>query len=114
MKTLGEKIKEARIKKGLKQSELAKILDVGASTISNWETDVNKPDVEMLEYICGALEVPPRFFFTSAPAQAVSEDDIKIALFGGDGEVTDEMWEEAVLMAEIIKEKYRRKEKKGE
>lgn len=37
----------------------------------------------------------------------------KIALFGGDGEVTDEMWEEAVLSAEVIKERHRRmKEKK--
>lgn len=33
----------------------------------------------------------------------------KIALFGGDGEVTDEMWEEAVFAAQLIKERYRRK-----
>ena len=32
-----------------------------------------------------------------------------IALFGGDGEVTDEMWEEAVFAAQLIKERYKRK-----
>ena len=36
-------------------------------------------------------------------------EDVKIALFGGDGEVTDEMWEEALFAAEMIKERYRRK-----
>jgi len=36
-------------------------------------------------------------------------DDIKLALFGGGGEVTDEMWEEAVFAAQLIKERYKRK-----
>lgn len=33
----------------------------------------------------------------------------KIALFGGDGEVTDEMWEEALFAAQLIKDRYKRK-----
>lgn len=33
----------------------------------------------------------------------------KIALFGGDGEVTDEMWEEAIFAAQLIKERHKRK-----
>ncbi len=35
-----------------------------------------------------------------------SNDDIKVALFGGDTEVTDEMWEEVMNYAEYIKQKY--------
>lgn len=38
-----------------------------------------------------------------------SEDDIKIALFGGDSEVTDEMWEEAKQFAKFIKERETKK-----
>lgn len=40
-----------------------------------------------------------------------NKEDIKIALFGGDGEVTDEMWEEALFAAQLIKERYKRKKK---
>lgn len=39
----------------------------------------------------------------------ITEDDIKLALFGGDGEVTDEMWEEAIFAAQLIKERHKRK-----
>lgn len=57
-------------------------------------------------YLLGKnMEKPP----APVDERPVKEEDIKIALFGGDGEVTDEMWEEAKIMAEIIKEKYRRK-----
>ncbi len=39
----------------------------------------------------------------------ITKDDLKIALFGGDGEVTDDMWEEAQFAAQLIKERHRRK-----
>ena len=42
-----------------------------------------------------------------APAQegrsAVTDEDIKFALFGGDGEITDEMYEEVKRFAAFIK-----------
>ncbi len=36
----------------------------------------------------------------------VSEEDIKVALFGGDKEVTDEMWNEVLDYAKYLKQKY--------
>lgn len=36
-------------------------------------------------------------------------ESAKIALFGGDSEVTDDMWEEAIFAAQLIKDRYRRK-----
>ena len=35
-----------------------------------------------------------------------SEEAVKVALFGGDTEVTDEMWNEVMSYAEYIKQKY--------
>ena len=35
----------------------------------------------------------------------LAERELKVALFGGDGEVTDEMWEEVKRYAHYIKEK---------
>ena len=36
-----------------------------------------------------------------------SEEAVKVALFGGDTKVTDEMWNEVMSYAEYIKQKYR-------
>lgn len=41
--------------------------------------------------------------------RTISDNDLRIALFGGDGEVTDEMWEEAQFAVQLIKERHRRK-----
>ena len=43
-----EKLKELRNKAGIKQSELASILNVANTTISNWENDISEPDRESL------------------------------------------------------------------
>ena len=61
----GDKLKKARISAKLKQSELAKILNTTNTTISNWENNVSKPDLDTIEYICGALSVPASYFFNS-------------------------------------------------
>ena len=61
----GDKLKKARISAKLKQSDLAKILDTTNTTISNWENNVSKPDVDTIEYICGALNVPASYFFNT-------------------------------------------------
>lgn len=45
------------------------------------------------------------------PARPVTEDDIKFALFGGEGEITDEMYDEVKRFAAYIKQ--REQEKKG-
>lgn len=60
--TFGEKLKQARTDAGLKQSELAKIIGTTNTTISNWEKGVSKPDLDMLSYICGALQVTVSYF----------------------------------------------------
>lgn len=58
MNTLGQKIRELRIEKGLEQKELATILQVHKGTISNWENDKRSPDNEMLSKISTYFDVP--------------------------------------------------------
>ncbi len=43
---LGQRLKEARLKAGLKQEELAAQLGVSRQTISNWENDRYSPDID--------------------------------------------------------------------
>lgn len=42
---------------------------------------------------------------TISGERTVSEDDIKFALFGGDGEITDEMYDEVKRFAAFIKQR---------
>lgn len=65
--SFGEKLKRARVKKGFKQSELAKQLGVKNTTISNWENNISKPDLDMLSYICGVLNEKASFFLEARP-----------------------------------------------
>lgn len=75
--TFGEKLKQARTDKKLKQSELAKQLGVTNTTISNWENNISKPDLDMLSYICGALSVKVSYFLEAK----LPEDQITIPEF---------------------------------
>lgn len=43
--------------------------------------------------------------------RGVSEEDLKLALFGGGGEVTDEMWNEALFAVELIKKRHEKGKK---
>lgn len=51
---------------------------------------------------------------TSQGERRVSDDDIKFALFGGDGEITDAMYEEVKGFAAFVKQREAsKKDKKG-
>ncbi len=59
------------------------------------------------EYLTDQTDSPePKPTVTAAPP---TEDDIKVALFGGDSEVTDEMWNEVKRFAEFVKQKQKKK-----
>ena len=77
--TFGEKLKAARIESGLKQSELAKKLNTTGNTISNWENNVSKPDLDTLSYICGILHVTASYFLQATiPEDEVSIPELKL------------------------------------
>lgn len=52
-------------------------------------------------YLLGEEEKAP----ADAGKRSVSDDDIKFALFGGDGEITDEMYDEVKRFAAYIKQR---------
>ena len=54
MDTIGKRISEYRKKKNLKQDELAEMLGVKNSAVSNWENGQNSIDIETL---CKACEI---------------------------------------------------------
>lgn len=63
--SFGSKLKTARKAKGYTQKELADKIGAINTAISNWENDINRPDVDSIELLCGALDVSPRYFFST-------------------------------------------------
>lgn len=57
MRSLGDRIRRARIKMGLSQVSLADAIGVKAGTLSGYEREYRRPDVEMLDRIASVLGV---------------------------------------------------------
>jgi len=55
--TLGEKIKEARVKSGYTQEQFAEKLGVSRQAVTKWETDRGMPDIENLKLMSQLLGV---------------------------------------------------------
>ena len=61
--TFGDIIKNARKKKGLTQKELAEMINAKHNSISDWEKNKSKPDVDTIELLCGVLGISPSLLF---------------------------------------------------
>ena len=81
MDSIGQRIREQRIKKGLTQNELADLMFVSRKTISNWETGLRMPDLTMLMRLAVCLGVEAHELFTpqdaenSLPTVIIVEDE---------------------------------------
>ena len=62
--SIGEKIKELRIEKGLSQMNLAKIVGVSQKAIDYWERDVNEPKASYIIALVKAFEITFDEFFS--------------------------------------------------
>ena len=106
----GEKIRRARKAAGLTQRQLAQMVGVANTSVSNWEKDLSRPDADLIQKLCTILQLQPNEFYGTQPTSLgevrnVSDEDIKFALFGGDGEITDAMYDEVKRFAAFIKQR---------
>lgn len=109
---MGNRIRELRKAKGLTMKQLGEVLDLAESTISQYETGKRQMDNETLLKLGEFFDVSVGYILGAedrikAPAdngkRSVSDDDIKFALFGGDGEITDAMFDEVKQFAAMVK-----------
>ena len=56
---IGSRIRKYRENKNITQKELAQLIGVSSSRVSNWEQGLYRPDVDILSNICTALNVSP-------------------------------------------------------
>ena len=117
--TIGQKIKSLRKQQHMTQTELGDRLGVKKNAVSKWETGrVEDIPASKIKAMAALFDVPPSYLIDNdaaflAPASAVkavpSDEEIKFALFGGDGEITDEMYREVLMFASFVKEREARK-----
>lgn len=114
------RIRELRKARGLTMKQLGAALGVAESTVSQYETGKRNPDNETLLKLSELFGVTVGFILyaedhpqTAEAAAPVTDDDIKFALFGGAGEITDEMYDEVKKFAAFVKSREWEKKKKG-
>ena len=129
--TVGQRIKERRKEIGMSAEQVAAELGVSPSTIYRYENgEIEKMGIDKLEPVAKTLRTTVAVLMgwdepsetnaktnntsthdiqLTGKGERASDDDIKFALFGGDGEITDEMYEEVKKFAQFIKQKEREK-----
>ena len=97
--------------RGVTAYQVCKATGIAGATISDWKKGKSTPKQDKLKKIADYFEVSLDYLTTgrdSVTKAPVTDDDVKLALFGGDSEVTDAMWEEAKFAIELIKQRHRR------
>ena len=78
--TIGQRIKEARIKAKLSQKELANRLGVSASLIGQYENHVRVPKYETQKKIANALGVDPYVIFNDSQRELFIEGEASVLM----------------------------------
>lgn len=86
---MGERIKLAREKKGLKQENLGELISAHTVTISRWERGVNQPNSDMLMRIAHALNTSTAYLLGETDNPERSKDMIHV-YEGPDGQLVPE------------------------
>lgn len=98
----GEKLKQARKNKGIRQLELAKLLNTTNTSVSNWENNFSRPDLDMIKKMCSILDVSANYFLEIDEEELSSEEKNIINLY----RIMDEQGKE--VLSYILKQEEKR------
>lgn len=115
MSKISDRLYNLIIEKGISYGELSKLTGIPKSALQRYATgETEKIPIDRIEAMAKALNSSAAFIMgweEDFPKETKSTDkELKVALFGGDGEVTDEMWDEVKKFAQYIKSTYGNKE----
>ncbi len=93
-----------------KPSVVADEVGINRATVTAWKKNGYAPRQQILEQLATYFDVSLDYLLDKTneknPTRAVvTDDDLKFALFGGDGIVTDAMFEEVKRYAKYVKER---------
>lgn len=102
---LKENIKFYRQKCGYTLEEVGTHIGVSKGTILKYENgSITNIPSDKIEKMANLFNIDPgELMGWDKPIERDTDSELKVALFGGDGEVTDEMWQEVKNFAQYIK-----------
>ena len=109
-----ENFEKLCISRGIRPGTVSKGTGISTATLTSWKQGKYTPKQDKLQKIADYFGVTVGYLLgkqetekapTEAGERSVSDDDIKFALFGGDGEITDAMYEEVRRFAAFVKQR---------
>lgn len=96
---------------GSSPTGVAVAVGISRASVSDWKNKGNVPSAASLKKLADYLGVSTDYLLGNTdiknpPEQQTPEEIAKVALFGGEREVTPEMWQEVKDYVEFIKQKY--------
>lgn len=103
---LGDRIKEARKAKGLKQEELADLIGAKNTSVSGWENNEHRPSIDLITKMSEVLEVKVSWLLE----ENEKPDNTKVLnyLIEGLEQLPEEAKREIDNMIDYIKTKYKK------
>lgn len=96
--------------KGINKSTLSKESGIPYTTIDGfYKKGCENIKLSTLQKLAEYFDVSVDYLLGKTKQKkkdTVSDDDVKVALFGGENEVTPEMWEDVKKYVEFVKSKY--------
>ena len=113
--SFAQRLSELMASRTLTNYQLAKDLDIHPTTVANWLAG-KAPRKKTLALLAEYFGVSTDYLLgneqkekPATDGQAINEEALKLALFGGNTDVTDAMWEEAKNYIQYIKEREKSK-----
>ena len=107
-----ERFVELLQKHGVTAYKVSKATGISNGSLSDWKSGRSTPKYESLSKIADFFGVSVDYLLgkeEKEKAPSISEEEVKVALFGGEGEVTPEMWDDVRAYVESVKMKYGKK-----
>lgn len=114
---IASRVKSCAKSRGVSQAYLCEAIGKRRTFISEVAAGKDSFDQSEIEIMAEKLNVSPAYLLGETDnheqekKKPASDAELKVALFGGDGEVTDEMWDEVVRFAEFVKSKHSKGDK---
>ncbi len=112
--SLSEVLKKRRSELGYTLLEIADKMGVSEATVQRWESgNIKSLRQGRIAQLAEVLSVSPAYLMGWEEKNETPDiEALKVALFSGNSEVTDEMWEEVVNFARFVEAREAQKNKK--